>query len=98
MLKPISPELVLFPDFCVSNIPRYLFLHRNAVGRPRLSIHTIAKEQKVRDVDIEIIFFVVNGSVKLTMPPNQAINSGYKSFPKEQAPDLLSSWSFKNII
>ena len=25
MLWPISPELVLFPDFLVSNIPRYLF-------------------------------------------------------------------------
>ena len=23
MSKPISPELVLFPDFSVSNIPRY---------------------------------------------------------------------------
>ena len=26
MLRPISPELVLCPDFWVSNIPRYLFL------------------------------------------------------------------------
>ena len=25
MLRPISPELVLFPDFWVSNIPRYFF-------------------------------------------------------------------------
>ena len=23
MLRPVPPELVLFPDFCVSNIPRY---------------------------------------------------------------------------
>ena len=25
MLRPISPELVLFPDFWVSNIPRYFY-------------------------------------------------------------------------
>ena len=33
MLKPISPELVLFPDFWVSNIPRYFCfcLFRNVI-------------------------------------------------------------------
>ena len=25
MLRPISPELALFPDFCISNIPRYFW-------------------------------------------------------------------------
>ena len=27
MLRPISPELVLFPDFRVSNIPRYFYFY-----------------------------------------------------------------------
>ena len=29
MLRPISPELVLFPDFRVSNIPRYFYFTSN---------------------------------------------------------------------
>ena len=31
----------------------------------------ITQERKVCDVDIEMISFIVNGSVKLTFPPNR---------------------------
>ena len=41
---------------------------KNAIGRRRWDITT--QERKVCDMEIEIISFVVNGSVKLTIPPN----------------------------
>ena len=42
---------------------------KHAIGRRRWNITT--QERKVCDVEIEIISFVVDGSVKLTIPPNR---------------------------
>ena len=44
MLRPISPELVLFPDFWVSNIPRHFcfsFLRRSRCSRLGRSVYDI---------------------------------------------------------
>ena len=47
----------------------YKFRNKNAIGWRRWNITT--KERKVCDVEIEIISFVVDGSVKLTIPLNR---------------------------
>ena len=47
----------------------YKMRDENAICRWRLNITT--QERKVCDVDIEFISFVLNGSVKLTIPPNR---------------------------
>ena len=41
----------------------------NAIGERKWNITT--KEQKVCDVEIEIVGFVINGSVNFTIPPDQ---------------------------
>ena len=46
----------------------YKLRYKTAVGRRRWNITT--QKLNVCDVEIEIISFVVNGSVKLTIPPN----------------------------
>ena len=47
----------------------YQLRDENAIGRRRWNITT--QERKVCDVEIEIISFVVNGSVKLSIPPER---------------------------
>ena len=47
----------------------YKLRDKHAIGRRRWNITT--QERKVCDVEIEIMSFVVDGSVKLTIPPNQ---------------------------
>ena len=43
MLRPISPELVLFPDFWVSNIPRYFFFCLNTYTWRNINFHRVLR-------------------------------------------------------
>ena len=47
----------------------YKFRNKNTIGRRRWNITT--QEMEDCDAKIEIISFVVDGSVKLTIPPNR---------------------------
>ena len=42
---------------------------KNTIGRRRWNITT--QEPKIRDVKIEIVMTVINGSMKLTVPPDR---------------------------
>ena len=45
MLRPISPELVLFPDFWVSNIPRYFILLERYLGLTKMELSSFEAQQ-----------------------------------------------------
>ena len=47
----------------------YKLRNKDAIGSRGWNIAT--QERKIRDVEIEIVTFVINGSVKLTVPPDR---------------------------
>ena len=47
----------------------YKLRNKDAIGGRGWNIAT--QERKICDVEIEIVMFVINGSVKLTVPPDR---------------------------